>query len=91
MPTKVELRPNVSNWKPVQIIADYILRFLRNNKDVKLSEAKERIEKKISLFAADGFNREELLKAFAPALRSRSCLTFKAACKAHLFDEDLAP
>lgn len=33
------------NFTPVQIIADYILRFLKNNTDAKLYEAMQRLEK----------------------------------------------
>ncbi|WP_141115488.1 hypothetical protein [Escherichia coli] len=46
-------------FTPVQIIADYILRFLKNNADAKLYEAMQRLETKIGQFIADGV--DELL------------------------------
>lgn len=69
---------------PVRIIADYTLRFMRNNKDAKLAEAKDRLEQKIKLFAADGWDEEELRQAFNHAVKSRSGESFRAACEAQL-------
>ncbi|EOD3918946.1 hypothetical protein ACJP8O_004959 [Enterobacter hormaechei] len=34
-------------FTPVKIIADYMLRFLKNNADAKLYEAMQRLEKKL--------------------------------------------
>ncbi|WP_272707261.1 hypothetical protein [Salmonella enterica] len=47
-------------FTPVQIIADYILRFLKNNADAKLYEAMQRLETKIGQFIADGVDEHQL-------------------------------
>lgn len=60
------------NFTPVQIIADYILRFLKNNTDAKLYEAMQRLEKKIGQFVADGVDEHQLRSSLSKVCRSRS-------------------
>ncbi|NEG94107.1 hypothetical protein [Leclercia adecarboxylata] len=60
-------------------IADYILRVSKN---VQFTEAKERLEKKILLYIADGCNEAGLRQAFEDATRSRSYADLVAACEA---------
>lgn len=57
---------------PLRIISDYMLRFMRNNKDAKLSEAKERLEKKIVQFTADGYDEQRLRQALSTATGSHT-------------------
>ncbi|MFV2638997.1 hypothetical protein ACNIZO_11670 [Escherichia coli] len=59
-------------FTPVQIIADYILRFLKNNADAKLYEAMQRLETKIGQFIADGVDEHQLRSSLSKASRSRS-------------------
>lgn len=68
----------LNDQTPVQIIADYMLRFMRNNKEAKLYEAKERLEKKIRLFVADGWEEKILRQSFAGAQSCRSRAAFVA-------------
>ena len=65
------------NFTPVQIIADYILRFLKNNTDAKLYEAMQRLEKKIGQFVADGVDEHQLRSSLSKVCRS----SFRAALK----------
>lgn len=62
-------------FTPVQIIADYILRFLKNNADAKLYEAMQRLETKIGQFIADGVDEHQLRSSLSKASRSRSRAT----------------
>lgn len=64
---------------PLRIISDYMLRFMKNNKDAKLFEAKERLAKKIVQFAADGYDEQCLQKALSPATSSHTRETFLSA------------
>lgn len=66
---------------PIHVIADYMLRFMRNNKDAKLFEAKDRLEKKIMLFVADGWEETRLRQAFAKAQSCHSRAVLVAACE----------
>ena len=66
-------------FTPVQIIADYILRFLKNNADAKLYEAMQRLETKIGQFIADGV--DELRSSLSKASRSRSRATLIQECE----------
>jgi hypothetical protein len=65
------------NFTPVQIIADYILRFLKNNTDAKLYEAMQRLEKKIGQFVADGVDEHQLRSS----LSAKSVDLVRAALK----------
>ncbi|KUE21904.1 hypothetical protein [Salmonella enterica] len=65
------------NFTPVQIIADYILRFLKNNTDAKLYEAMQRLEKKIGQFVADGVDEHQLRSSLSKVCRSRSRAALK--------------
>ncbi|EFI9807820.1 hypothetical protein ACEV6G_20755 [Enterobacter ludwigii] len=69
------------NFTPVQIIADYILRFLKNNADAKLYEAMQRLEKKIGQFVADGVDEHQLRSSLSKVCRSRSRATLKEECE----------
>lgn len=60
-------------------LADYILRVSKN---VPFTEAKERLEKKILLYIADGCTEAGLRQAFEDATRSRSYADLVAACEA---------
>lgn len=64
---------------PLRIISDYMLRFMRNNKGAKLSEAKERLEKKIAQFTADGYDEQRLRQALATAISSHTREAFHSA------------
>lgn len=64
---------------PLRIISDYMLRFMKNNKDAKLFEAKQRLEKKIAQFAADGYDEQNLQKALFPATSSHTREAFLSA------------
>lgn len=70
---------NTDITMPLQIISDYILRFMHNNKDAKLFEAKERLEKKITLFIADGYDEQRLRGALSAATSSHTREAFLAA------------
>ncbi|AIE66797.1 TPA: hypothetical protein ACYSC8_005002 [Citrobacter freundii] len=69
------------NFTPVQIIADYILRFLKNNTDAKLYEAMQRLEKKIGQFVADGVDEHQLRSSLSKVCRSRSRAALKEECE----------
>ena len=60
-------------------LSDYILRVSKN---VLFTEAKERLEKKILLYIADGCSEAGLRQAFEDATRSRSYADLVAACEA---------
>ena len=64
---------------PLRIISDYMLRFMKNNKDAKLFEAKQRLEKKIAQFAADGYDEQNLQQALLPATSSHTREAFLSA------------
>jgi len=66
---------------PIHVIADYMLRFMLNNKDAKLFEAKLRLESKIRLFVADGWEETRLRQAFSEAQNCHSRTAFVAACE----------
>ncbi|HIA9812169.1 hypothetical protein [Escherichia coli] len=68
-------------FTPVQIIADYILRFLKNNADAKLYEAMQRLETKIGQFIADGVDEHQLRSSLSKASRSRSRATLIQECE----------
>ncbi|EDZ9651847.1 hypothetical protein [Salmonella enterica] len=68
-------------FTPVQIIADYILRFLKNNADAKLYEAMQRLETKIGQFIADGVDEHQLRSSLSKASRSRSKATLIQECE----------
>lgn len=70
---------NTDITMPLQIISDYMLRFMHNNKDAKLFEAKERLEKKITLFIADGYDERRLRGALSAATSSHTREAFLAA------------
>lgn len=76
--------PHLRLTTPIQFIADYTLRFIHNNPDAKLFEAKKRLEQKIELFVSDGQDEQVICAAFATALSSRSSAAFKAECEAQL-------
>uniref|UniRef100_UPI000CDE5AD2 hypothetical protein n=1 Tax=Enterobacter hormaechei TaxID=158836 RepID=UPI000CDE5AD2 len=65
------------NFTPVQIIADYILRFLKNNTDAKLYEAMQRLDKKIGQFVADVVDEHQLRSSLSKVCRSRSRASLK--------------
>ncbi|QED76232.1 hypothetical protein FTV93_26535 (plasmid) [Escherichia coli] len=69
------------NFTPVQIISDYILRFLKNNADAKLYEAMQRLENKIGQFVADGVDEHQLRSSLSKVSRSRSGATLKEECE----------
>ena len=61
------------NFTPVQIIADYILRFLKNNTDAKLYMRQcSVLKKKIGQFVADGVDEHQLRSSLSKVCRSRS-------------------
>ncbi|MEG1689050.1 MAG: hypothetical protein RR308_04695 [Hafnia sp.] len=64
---------------PVRIISDYMLRFLRNNKEAKLYEAKDRLERKIVQFVADGFDEQRLRQSLSAATSSHTWEAFASA------------
>ncbi|EEZ9502185.1 TPA: hypothetical protein MDK31_002250 [Enterobacter hormaechei] len=68
-------------FTPVKIIADYMLRFLKNNADAKLYEAMQRLETKIGQFVADGVDEHKLRSSLSKASRSRSRATLKEECE----------
>jgi len=68
-------------FTPVHIIADYILRFLKNNADAKLYEAMQRLETKIGQFVDDGVDEHQLRSSLSKVSRSRSRATLKEACE----------
>lgn len=68
-------------FTPVKIIADYMLRFLKNNADAKLYEAMQRLEKKIGQFVADGVDEHQLRSSLSKVSRSRSRATLKEECE----------
>lgn len=67
-----KLYPMTDITMPLRIISDYMQRFMRNNKDAKLFEAKERLEKKITLFIADGYDEQRLRGALSDATSSHT-------------------
>lgn len=70
---------NTDVTSPLRIISDYMLRFMSNNKDAKLFEAKERLEKKITLFIADGYDEQRLRGALSDATSSHTREAFLSA------------
>ncbi|ENR5961820.1 hypothetical protein ACEWL9_003804 [Enterobacter hormaechei] len=56
-----------------------MLRFLRNNKDAKLFEAKDRLERKIIQFVSDGYNEQSLRQALSSATSCHTRETFASA------------
>ncbi|HHA1396905.1 TPA: DUF5417 domain-containing protein [Enterobacter hormaechei subsp. xiangfangensis] len=66
---------------PLRIISDYMLRFMRNNREAKLFEAKARLESKIIQFVADGFNEQCLRLALSAATGSYTREAFADAFK----------
>lgn len=64
---------------PLRIISDYMQRFMRNNKDAKLSEAKQRLESKIVLLIDDGYDEQHLRQALSAATSSHSREAFTRA------------
>lgn len=64
----------------VRIIADYMLRFMRNNPDSKLYEAMTRLETKVAQFTADGCDETLLRESLAVALRSHTRAGLTQAC-----------
>ena len=70
---------NTDITTPVRIISDYMLRFLRNNKEAKLYEAKDRLERKIIQFVADGFDEQRLRQSPSAATSSHTWEAFARA------------
>ena len=70
---------NIDVSAPLRIISDYMLRFLRNNKDAKLYEAKDRLERKIVQFVADGFDEQRLRQSLSAATGSHTREAFASA------------
>lgn len=70
---------NTDITAPLRIISDYMLRFLRNNKDAKLFEAKDRLERKIIQFVSDGYNEQSLRQALSSATSCHTRETFASA------------
>ncbi|MDC8910524.1 DUF5417 domain-containing protein [Citrobacter freundii] len=66
---------------PIRIISDYMQRFMRNNKDAKLSEAKQRLESKIVLLIDDGYDEQHLRQALSAAISSHTREAFLTAIK----------
>ncbi|EQA6233040.1 hypothetical protein ACYJ2I_004074 [Enterobacter hormaechei] len=64
---------------PLRIISDYMLRFLRNNKEAKLYEAKDRLERKIVQFTSDGYDEQCLRQALRTATSSHTREAFIGA------------
>ncbi|EMB3980167.1 hypothetical protein U8548_004152 [Salmonella enterica] len=56
-----------------------MLRFLRNNKEAKLYEAKDRLERKIVQFVADGFDEQRLRQSLSAATSSHTWEAFARA------------
>lgn len=74
-----KLYPMTDVTMPLRIISDYMLRFMSNNKDAKLFEAKERLEKKITLFIADGYDEKRLRGVLSDATSSHTREAFLSA------------
>lgn len=72
---------NTDITTPLRIISDYMQRFMRNNKDAKLSEAKQRLESKIVLLINDGYDEQHLRQALSSATSSHSREAFLTAIK----------
>lgn len=70
---------NTDITTPLRIICDYMQRFMRNNKDAKLSEAKQRLESKIVVFINDGYDEQHLRQALSSATSSHSREAFTRA------------
>ncbi|EOM7976224.1 hypothetical protein ACNCRI_004235 [Escherichia coli] len=66
---------------PEHIIADYILRFMKNNKEAKLYEAMSRLESKIKLFVADGHDELHIRALLNQAAHSHTKESLKQACE----------
>ncbi|CAM8505504.1 hypothetical protein BON63_00805 [Escherichia coli] len=66
---------------PEHIIADYILRFMKNNKEAKLYEAMSRLESKINLFVADGHDELHIRALLNQAAHSHTKESLKQACE----------
>ncbi|EGE2353540.1 hypothetical protein DL738_11865 [Escherichia coli] len=66
---------------PEHIIADYVLRFMKNNKEAKLYEALSRLESKIKLFVADGHNEEHIRSLLNQATKCHTKESLKRACE----------
>lgn len=66
---------------PEHIIADYILRFMKNNKDAKLYEVMRRLESKIKLFVADGHDEQHIRTLLNKATQSHTKCSLKQACE----------
>ncbi|EKQ7213297.1 DUF5417 domain-containing protein [Citrobacter meridianamericanus] len=76
---KVDANTDIST--PLRIISDYMQRFMRNNKDAKLSEAKQRLESKIVLLIDDGYDEQHLRQALSAATSSHTREAFLTAIK----------
>lgn len=72
---------NTDITTPLRIISDYMQRFMRNNKDAKLSEAKQRLESKIVVFINDGYDEQHLRQALSSATSSHSREAFTRALR----------
>lgn len=72
---EVPAAANTDITSPLRIISDYMQRFLSNNKDAKLYEAKDRLERKIIQFTSDGYDERCLRQALSTAT---SCHTREA-------------
>lgn len=72
---------NTDITTPLRIICDYMQRFMRNNKDAKLSEAKQRLESKIVVFINDGYDEQHLRQALSSATSSHSREAFTRALR----------
>ncbi|EFH7156815.1 hypothetical protein GMH39_23720 [Escherichia coli] len=66
---------------PEHIIADYVLRFMKNNKEAKLYEAMSRLESKIKLFVADGHDEQHIRSLLNQAAKSHTKESLKRACE----------
>ncbi|ENR9964041.1 hypothetical protein ACEXTD_003025 [Salmonella enterica] len=66
---------------PEHIIADYVLRFMKNNKEAKLYEAMSRLESKIKLFVADGHDEEHIRTLLNQATQCHTKESLKRACE----------
>ena len=66
---------------PVHIIADYVLRFMKNNKEAKLYEAMSRLESKIKLFVADGHDEQHIRTQLNQATQCHTKEPLKRACE----------
>lgn len=76
---EVSTAANTDITAPLRIISDYMQRFMRSNKDAKLFEAKERLERKIAAFISDGYDEQCLRQALSAAT---SCHTREAFASA---------